>query len=77
MPVKGLRVSTEWDKRNAAYTNKDGFFKLRKDKNLVSNLFIYKDSILIDSIQVIRNSGGEKVVFYFVEGRKDTLFINK
>ena len=37
---------------------------------------IKKDNIVIDSIQIIRMSGGERINYYFVEGRKDTLYID-
>ena len=40
-------------------------------------LMIKNDKNLIDSIQVIRRSGGERINHYFIEGRSDTLFIKQ
>ena len=64
--------------RKIEFTDKKGFFKINKPKNSISMfLMIKNDKNLIDSIQVIRRSGGERINYYFIEGRSDTLFIKQ
>jgi hypothetical protein len=66
------------DPDNKAFTDKRGFFTLRKKADAVSTfLMVSKGDMLIDSIQVIRTSGGEQVNYYFTDGRTDTLFVGQ
>ncbi len=77
IPVKTLEVFEKDRPNNKTFTDDMGFFKLKKQKNSISTFLIVKNrEVLIDSIQVVRTSGGEKINYYFVEGTKDTLFID-
>jgi|GEM_PF-1385344 len=77
-PLANVAVFEQDDPSNKTYTNKDGFFKLEKRPDAISRfLMVSKDNVIIDSIQVIRSSGGEQINYYFIEGRKDTLFVKK
>ena len=77
-PINGLKVFSEYDSIHTySYTDNNGFFKIKKDNNIIFHfLMIKKDHTVIDSIQIIRMSGGERINYYFVEGRKDTLYID-
>ncbi|MBE8726791.1 hypothetical protein [Flavobacterium hungaricum] len=58
-------------------TNKKGFFKTDFINSSLSRyIYLYANGELIDSIETIRGSGGEKINFYFINGRKDTSFID-
>lgn len=77
-PINGLKVFSKYDSiYTYDYTDSSGFFKIKINTNTIFGfLMIKKEDVVIDSIQIIRSSGGEKRNFYFVEGRKDTLFID-
>ncbi|MFK7050526.1 hypothetical protein [Flavobacterium columnare] len=76
-PVPDVEVYEEDNPSNKTKTDENGFFKIPMQQKYISNfLIIRKKNKIIDSIQIIRTSGGEKVNFYFVEGRKDTLFVD-
>ncbi|MCH4828946.1 MULTISPECIES: hypothetical protein [Flavobacterium] len=62
---------------NKTKTNENGFFKIPMQQKYISNFLIIRNkNKIIDSIQIIRTSGGEKINYYFVEGRNDTVFID-
>lgn len=76
IPVNNLEVSEKDEPLNKSFTDHNGFFRIKKKKNSISTfLMILKNKELLDSIQVVRKSGGEKINYYFIEGRSDTLFI--
>lgn len=76
-PIKNLKVYEKNDKENFSITDKKGYFKIDIiESNINRFLIIEKDNKIIDSIQVIGTQGGEKIKYSFVEGEKDTLFIN-
>ena len=77
-PISDLEIFEKEQPNNKTITDKKGFFKINKLENSVSIFLIIKDNDrLLDSIQIIRKSGGEKLNYYFVEGRSDTLFIKQ
>lgn len=76
-PAKGIEVSEKYQPSNKTFTDEKGFFKINKRENSISMfLILRKDKRIIDSIQIIRSSGGERQNYYFVDGRKDTIFID-
>jgi hypothetical protein len=75
-PIKGLMIFEKLDKEKFVYTSNQGFFKLKKNEQSINDLMIAKEGKIVDSIQTVRTSGGEKINYYFIEGRKDTLFID-
>ncbi len=77
-PIANAMVFEQNDPDNKTFTDKRGFFTLKKKAAAVSMfLMVSKGDMLIDSIQVIRTSGGEQMNYYFTEGRTDTLFIGQ
>lgn len=77
-PLVNVAVYEQDDPANKTYTDKQGFFTLKKSAEAVSLfLMVSKDNAIIDSIQVIRTSGGERINYYFTEGRTDTLFVGE
>lgn len=78
VPMANVAVFEQDDPANKTVTDKQGFFTLKKKADAVSMfLMVSKDNTIIDSIQVIRTSGGEQMNYYFTEGRTDTLFVQK
>ena len=76
-PIENLKVYGKDDLYIFSYTNEKGYFKMEKTDNWIEHfLMIERDNIIIDSIQIVRTSGGERLNYYFVEGRSDTLFID-
>ncbi|KQT33914.1 hypothetical protein ASG22_17605 [Chryseobacterium sp. Leaf405] len=76
-PYVHLKIFEKDFNSNFTFTNDKVFFKLKKRSNSISTfLMIQKNNKIIDSIQVIRTSGGEKINYSFIEGRNDTLFID-
>ncbi len=76
-PIINIEVFEKDRPLNKSLTDNKGYFKIEKNKNSISTfLMVKRNNILVDSIQVIRSSGGEKINYYFVEGRNDTLFID-
>ena len=76
-PIQNLKVYGKDDAYIFSYTNEKGYFKMEKTDNWIEHfLIIERDNIIIDSIEIVRTSGGERLNYYFVEGRSDTLFID-
>lgn len=76
MPLRDINICGRSNLKNCIQTDEKGFFKLKQQKNRISKFLIVSSaSSVLDSIQVIRTSGGEKINYYFTKGRKDTLFV--
>ncbi|MEZ0128542.1 hypothetical protein AB9T88_01495 [Flavobacterium sp. LBUM151] len=76
-PLSNVEVCSNHDKigQKCVKTDNKGFFKT-EDINLSQYLFIYINGRLSDSVQTVFTNGGEKHNEYFVNGRKDTVFID-
>ena len=58
-------------------TDANGYFKLNKKPTSVSKLIVfYKEQPIDTIITVWAQGGGEKLMYSFVEGKNDTLFID-
>ncbi|MBU3024777.1 MULTISPECIES: hypothetical protein [Zobellia] len=75
-PVKNLSVAGRDHSEVESVTNENGFFKIRKPEGWVETfLYVKRNGIKIDSIQVLRSHPEYGPRHYFVNGRDDTLFI--
>lgn len=74
-PLENIQVC-EQNKSNCTYTDKKGFFKLKKDENMISDLIIFNNSKSLDTIKTVWSQHGEKINYSFLEGKKDTLFVH-
>jgi len=76
-PLSNLRICSKYNNLNSkcVKTNNKGFFKTH-DINLSRCLYIYIDGKLCDSIQTVSTNAGEKYNEHFVNGRKDTVFLD-
>lgn len=77
MPLSNIKICPERNNEDlkCVKTDKKGFFKTHRI-NLSQYLYIYINEKLSDSIQTVFTNGGEKYNEYFVNGRKDTAFID-
>ena len=57
-------------------TNANGYFKINKDPTSIAKLIIFYKEQPIDTIITRWAQGGERLVYSFVEGKNDTLFID-
>lgn len=76
IPLSNIEICPEHTSENkkCVKTDKKGFFKM--DLNSMQHIYVYINGNLSDSIQTIRTSGGEKINYYFINGRKDTAYID-
>ncbi|CAA0159531.1 conserved hypothetical protein [Tenacibaculum maritimum] len=76
-PIKGLKVYEKYNYKNYSVTNKEGYFRINITKNNIERYLIIEDkNEIIDSIQVIGIQGGERIKYSFIQGKRDTLFLN-
>ena len=57
-------------------TDANGYFKINKDPTSIAKLIIFYKEQPIDTIRTRWAQGGERLVYSFVEGKNDTLFID-
>ena len=57
-------------------TDANGYFKINKDPTSIPDLIGFYKEQPIDTIITVWAQGGERLVYSFVEGKKDTLFID-
>lgn len=74
-PSKGMRIQDPYDKKNFSITNDEGYFKMEQ-LTKAEYLYVFTDYKKIDSLYVVRTHPERGESYYFVEGRKDTLFLN-
>jgi hypothetical protein len=73
-PLEGIRIEDPNKKSIFSITNKEGYFKINQ---LTSGNYLYvlKGIKRIDSLYIVSTHPERGESFYFVEGRKDTLFL--
>ena len=57
-------------------TDANGYFKINKDPTSIPDLIVFYKEQPIDTIIALSTYAGERVTYNFVEGKKDTLFID-
>ncbi|HZH73436.1 MAG TPA: hypothetical protein VFD91_13145 [Mariniphaga sp.] len=77
-PMSGLEVYQREDSLNiSGLTDTTGFFKIKKKENSIATyLMVKKGNEILDSIRIVGTQGGERIIYSFVEGKNDTLFID-
>lgn len=74
-PIANIKIC-EQHKNNCTQTDMKGFFILKRDKNSINNLIVFHNNVHVDTIKTVWRQHGEKVNYSFIEGTKDTLFID-
>jgi len=57
-------------------TDANGYFKINKDPTSIPDLIVFYKEQPIDTIMTLSPAYVERVTYNFVEGKKDTLFID-
>ena len=57
-------------------TNANGYFKINKDPTSIPDLIVFYKEQPIDTIRTLWTQAGERIMYSFVEGKNDTLFID-
>lgn len=73
-PLKGIKIEDPYNMHINTYTDANGYFRIN-ELTKGEYLYVKKDNKKIDSIYYIRTHPERGEKYYFVEGRKDTLFI--
>ena len=78
-PIVGVKVYSPYDTIGTfGITDSNGFFQIKKPKHIISNfLYIKNLHTIIDSIRIVGSHGGEQLHYSFVDGKNDTLFIDR
>ena len=78
-PAVNFNIKTTKDKssyNNSIKTDLKGYFIIKKPEMVNNYIYIYQQDSLIDSIQTRRSKGGEQIQFYYVNYRKDTIYLD-
>ena len=75
-PLPNIRVCRGYKLTTCTMTDANGYFKLNKKPTSVSKLIIFYKEQPIDTIRTVWAQAGERLMYSFVEGKKDTLFID-
>ena len=74
-PIENLSVFPENDSVNITFTDKNGFFRLKKE-NFLPTLIVKKETKIVAEIHTVRTHPEFGASFSFAEGQNDTLFID-
>ncbi|MFC3161066.1 hypothetical protein SAMN05443633_101141 [Chryseobacterium arachidis] len=74
-PLPNIKVC-EINKNNCTITDNKGFFKMKKTKSSINDLAISYKNKPLDTIKTVWSNHGERISYSFVEGKKDTIFID-
>ena len=76
-PLPNIKVCRGYKLTACTMTDANGYFKLNKKPTFITDLIVfYKEQPIDTIITVWAQGGGEKLMYSFVEGKKDTLFID-
>jgi len=75
-PLSNIKVCRGYKLIACTMTDTNGYFKLNMSPNFMTDLIIFYKDQPIDTIITRWAQGGERLVYSFVEGKNDTLFID-
>ncbi|MGO4708211.1 hypothetical protein AB4Y90_03640 [Chryseobacterium sp. 2TAF14] len=74
-PLTNVKIC-ELGTTNCSETDSKGFFKIKKDSERISDLIVLYKNNPIDTIKTVWTQHGERIGYSFLEGKKDTLFVD-
>ncbi|MFL9834251.1 hypothetical protein [Chryseobacterium terrae] len=74
-PLTNVKIC-ELNATNCSVTDINGFFKIKKEKDRISDLVVLYKNKSIDTINTVWSQHGDKLNYSFIEGKKDTLFVD-
>ena len=57
-------------------TDANGYFKINEDPTSMTDLIVFYKEQPIDTMRTLWTQAGERIMYSFVEGKNDTLFID-
>ena len=75
-PLPNIKVCRGYKLTACTMTDTNGYFKLNMTPNFITDLIIFYKEQPIDTIRTVWAQAGERLVYSFIEGKKDTLFID-
>ena len=75
-PLPNIKVCRGYKLTACTTTDANGYFKLNKDPTSIPDLIVFYKEQPIDTIRPVSTYAGERLTYNFVEGKKDTLFID-
>lgn len=76
-PLSNVKIKLENNPIVFTSSNKDGFFKLKKDPDLLSNLIFSKKGYKIDTVKTVWIQSGEQEEYIFLNKEVDTIVLKK
>lgn len=75
-PLSKVKVCKMHKLNEYSITDEKGFFRINKALNFIDDLIVFYDEKPIDTIRTVWSQHGEKIIYSFLEGKNDTLFID-
>jgi len=76
-PLEGVEVKDDLRIQKSVFTDSIGYFKLVKDKDIVSNLIFMKKGYVTDTVKTVWIQSGERGMKRFLNKDADTLYLFK
>ncbi len=74
-PLSNVKISLRDEANIFANTNNNGYFKLKKDPDLLSDLIFSKKGYKIDTVRTVWIQNGEQEEYLFLNKEVDTLVL--
>ena len=74
--LPNIKVCRGYKLTACTMTDANGYFKLNKKPTFITDLIVFYKEQPIDTITTFSIYAGERLTYNFVEGKKDTLFID-
>ena len=75
-PLPNIKVCRGHKLTTCTMTDTNGYFKLDMRPTFITYLIVFYKEQPIDTIRPVSTYAGERLTYNFVEGKKDTLFID-
>lgn len=77
-PLNNVKVYPDRISSEYTYTQKDGFFSLKRGSlTFLDNLIFEKDGYITDSLETVYYHRGHGTIYLFLTTQSDTLFMRK
>lgn len=76
-PLSNVKITLDNNSKVFTLSNEEGFFKLKKDPELLSHLIFSKEGYKIDTVKTIWTQNGEQEEYLFLNNKTDTLVLKK
>ena len=77
MPVANVIVKEVFRYPQFAISKENGYFKLDRSTNVVSDLIFTKKGYIADTVKTVLDQYGEKIEYRFLNKKSDTIVLKK